>query len=197
MLYDKQEGVASQKGPRIIKLDDDDGKAKNKDYAPPKSLTVHLSKIDMPELRPRGTPFDRQQTMRRDHDSGKKKDKRGKAKDNGKDKDGRTKTLPLRQGTAPPHPVLHTHRSHYFQPTPSALSPSGPGPSYRQPPPLPSRPHVTVNAPQQRPPGTLRRQSMYAMQDRDDYDHAVQQHEGTSPGNNASTSGLLGRFLGR
>ncbi|KAF8433212.1 hypothetical protein L210DRAFT_3364930, partial [Boletus edulis BED1] len=56
VLYDTNEGVVPHKGPRIINLDDKDGKNKNKDYSPPQSLTVHLSKIDMPELRPRGTP---------------------------------------------------------------------------------------------------------------------------------------------
>lgn len=43
-------------GPRRIKLDDPDPKGKNRSkdgYTPPESLLVHLSKIDMPELRPR------------------------------------------------------------------------------------------------------------------------------------------------
>jgi hypothetical protein len=43
VLYDVQE---AKKGPRRINLDDE---PKNK-YAPPKSLSVHLSKISMPEL---------------------------------------------------------------------------------------------------------------------------------------------------
>ncbi|KAJ7502828.1 hypothetical protein B0H11DRAFT_605171 [Mycena galericulata] len=46
VLYDTQ----ARKGPKRINLDDVD-KAKNK-YAPPESLTVHLSKIPMPELQP-------------------------------------------------------------------------------------------------------------------------------------------------
>ncbi|KAJ6558515.1 hypothetical protein DFH09DRAFT_532827 [Mycena vulgaris] len=46
VLYDTQE----RKGPKRINLDDTD-KAKNK-YVPPESLTVHLSKIAMPELQP-------------------------------------------------------------------------------------------------------------------------------------------------
>ncbi|KAJ6497837.1 hypothetical protein C8R45DRAFT_984411 [Mycena sanguinolenta] len=45
VLYDTQ----VQKGPKRINLDD--APAKNK-YAPPESLTVHLSKIHMPELQP-------------------------------------------------------------------------------------------------------------------------------------------------
>ena len=45
---------AKPKGPKIIKLDDPKGKnADIETYTPPTSLTVHLSKIDMPELKPR------------------------------------------------------------------------------------------------------------------------------------------------
>jgi hypothetical protein len=203
VLYDTKEGVTSQKGPRIINLDDNDGKGKNKDYSPPKSLTVHLSKIDMPELRPRGTPLHREQATRHDQDSGKKKDKvqpkRVKAKDRDKDRDKdkdarleRASPAPKRR-TSPPHPpILHKHRSQYFQPTSSSLSPSGPGPS----PYLPPRTHTPQHS-----SGTLRRQSMYgSLQDRYHSDYEVQR-EGmtnvTSPSNSSLTSGLLGRFLGR
>ncbi|KAF8836205.1 hypothetical protein BDN67DRAFT_877726, partial [Paxillus ammoniavirescens] len=42
---------SAQKGSKVINLDGD-GKGKNK-YTPPTRLVVHLSKIDMPELRPR------------------------------------------------------------------------------------------------------------------------------------------------
>lgn len=55
VLYDVLE---AKKGPRRINLDDE---PKNK-YAPPKSLCVHLSKISMPELQPKG------------HERGKSKD---------------------------------------------------------------------------------------------------------------------------
>ena len=40
-----------QKGPRRINLDDD--KQNKNQYKPPSSLTVHLSKIPMPELQPK------------------------------------------------------------------------------------------------------------------------------------------------
>lgn len=43
-------------GPRRINLNDPDPKSKNRSkdgYTPPESLLIHLSKIDMPELRPR------------------------------------------------------------------------------------------------------------------------------------------------
>lgn len=52
MLYDTQ---PKKKRPRRIRLDDDD-KDKNKSeirYEPPSSLTVHMSKISMPELQPK------------------------------------------------------------------------------------------------------------------------------------------------
>ena len=65
VLYDTQE---SKKGPRRINLDDD---PKDK-YAPPKNLTVHLSKISMPELQPKGHGKDKNYK-----DSKKKDDKKG------------------------------------------------------------------------------------------------------------------------
>lgn len=49
VLYD----TIPTKGPKIINLDDNKGKGKGKDYTPPSNIVVHLSKIDMPELRPR------------------------------------------------------------------------------------------------------------------------------------------------
>lgn len=50
VLYDTK---PEKKGPRIINLDDND-KDKNKNkYIPPNSLTIHLSKIPMPELQPK------------------------------------------------------------------------------------------------------------------------------------------------
>jgi hypothetical protein len=65
VLYDTQE---AKKGPKRINLDDD---PKNK-YTPPKNLTVHLSKISMPELQPKGQLKDKNQK-----DSKRKEDKKG------------------------------------------------------------------------------------------------------------------------
>ncbi|KAF8967649.1 hypothetical protein BDZ97DRAFT_1656154 [Flammula alnicola] len=65
VLYDIQE---PKKGPRRINLDDE---PKDK-YAPPKNLTVHLSKISMPELQPKGHMKDKSPK-----DSKKKEDKKG------------------------------------------------------------------------------------------------------------------------
>lgn len=49
VVYD----TPQRKGPKRINLDD---APKKTPYAPPTSLTIHLSKIDMPELRPRVDP---------------------------------------------------------------------------------------------------------------------------------------------
>ncbi|KAI0709639.1 hypothetical protein C8T65DRAFT_727346 [Cerioporus squamosus] len=56
VIYDTEKST-ERKGSKRINLDDPDAKkGKEKDkYAPPASLTVHLSKIDMPELRPKST----------------------------------------------------------------------------------------------------------------------------------------------
>ncbi|KAI0351868.1 hypothetical protein OH77DRAFT_1438977 [Trametes cingulata] len=69
VIYDTHQGSPKSKGPKRINLDDPDPKSKGKDkakYAPPTSLTVHLSKIDMPELQPKVSPGN----MRRPSGSG-------------------------------------------------------------------------------------------------------------------------------
>jgi hypothetical protein len=66
VLYDTQE---AKKGPKRINLDDD---PKDK-YTPPKNLTVHLSKISMPELQPKGHGG----KDKNHKDSKKKEDKKG------------------------------------------------------------------------------------------------------------------------
>lgn len=53
VLYDT--ATTPTKGPKIINLDDRNEKGKGKNYTPPSNIVVHLSKIDMPELRPRNT----------------------------------------------------------------------------------------------------------------------------------------------
>ncbi|KAF9533669.1 hypothetical protein CPB83DRAFT_757508 [Crepidotus variabilis] len=64
VVYDQKD---QKKGPKIINLDDD---KKNK-YAPPKSLIVHLSKIDMPELQPKSALEDK------NGNASKKEDRKG------------------------------------------------------------------------------------------------------------------------
>ncbi|KAF7794379.1 hypothetical protein EIP86_005513 [Pleurotus ostreatoroseus] len=52
VVYDTAQ--AKRKGPRRINLDDPNSSTSTtKAYAPPTSLSIHLSKIDMPELQPR------------------------------------------------------------------------------------------------------------------------------------------------
>jgi len=41
------------KGPKVIKLDNPEGK---KEYKPPQTINIHLSKIPMPELQPKAPP---------------------------------------------------------------------------------------------------------------------------------------------
>ena len=53
VIYETEQ---QRKGPKRINLDDPDPRKGATKYAPPTSLTVHLSKIDMPELHPRATP---------------------------------------------------------------------------------------------------------------------------------------------
>ncbi|THH13744.1 hypothetical protein EW146_g6498 [Bondarzewia mesenterica] len=56
VVYDNQPS-SSRGGPRRIVLDDPRDKWPGKgNYTPPSSLTIHLSKIPMPELEPRPTP---------------------------------------------------------------------------------------------------------------------------------------------
>lgn len=66
VLYD----TIQKKGPKRINLDDD--KNKNK-YTPPNSLTIHLSKISMPELQPKASVYDKPKK-----DSKKKEEKQGR-----------------------------------------------------------------------------------------------------------------------
>jgi hypothetical protein len=63
VLYDRK------KGPKRINLDDD---MKNK-YAPPQNLTVHLSKISMPELQPKIQANEKQRELKEDKRKGDKK----------------------------------------------------------------------------------------------------------------------------
>ncbi|KAH9855279.1 hypothetical protein C2E23DRAFT_952026, partial [Lenzites betulinus] len=59
VIYDTHHDSPTRKGPRRINLDDPNSKNKGQEpvkYAPPTSLSVHLSKIDMPELQPKISP---------------------------------------------------------------------------------------------------------------------------------------------
>jgi len=74
VLYDT--ASTGPKGPKRINLDDSDkGKGIN-DYTPPTSLTIHLSKIPMPELQPKASVYDRQGKKSDEKEKSKKKDER-------------------------------------------------------------------------------------------------------------------------
>lgn len=102
------------KGPKVIKLDDPKGKnAEMENYTPPTSLTVHLSKIDMPELKPRATgnvPPDKN-TNKKGKGKEKEKEKPGK-KDDKKSKRSpspRSSSKPPSPGLTNPPPIpLHS-----------------------------------------------------------------------------------------
>ena len=70
VLYDT---TAAKKGPRRINLDSDNTKNKT-NYAPPTSLTIHLSKIPMPELQPKAIGNDK--ASKDDKLKGKRKEER-------------------------------------------------------------------------------------------------------------------------
>ena len=72
---------AKPKGPKVIKLDNPKGKnAEMENYTPPTSLTVHLSKIDMPELKPRATGHVTPDKKGKNKEKGKEKEKEKPAK---------------------------------------------------------------------------------------------------------------------
>lgn len=51
-----EDAKPEKSGPKVINLDDGNKKKKEKEYRPPQTLTVHLSKIPMPELQPKARP---------------------------------------------------------------------------------------------------------------------------------------------
>ncbi|CAL1715544.1 unnamed protein product [Somion occarium] len=98
------------KGPKRINLDDPMPVGK-KGYRPPSNLTVHLSKIDMPELQPKADPglTSKPSKAGKDKppppvvDSKPKKDKKDKKEKDKKDKDKKDSNKP-----SPPPPNKHT-----------------------------------------------------------------------------------------
>ncbi|KAG5337242.1 hypothetical protein E4T56_gene12529 [Termitomyces sp. T112] len=150
VVYDE----VKKKGPRRINLDD---VKPTTTYTPPTSLTVHLSKIDMPELQPKASTGERlsggsmtrdafKDTSRKDSSPGKD----SKAKDSIKkdEKKASRRTTPpldsakLIKGGQSPSPSARGHAqahdySHPHQPSPSPPHPT----SYASPPAEPpSRP---------------------------------------------------------
>ncbi|EJD07364.1 uncharacterized protein FOMMEDRAFT_164351 [Fomitiporia mediterranea MF3/22] len=84
--YDTEKSTG-KKGPRIIKLDDD---AEEKDrYKPPESLTVHLSKIPLPELQPKVKEKSKEKGKNKDKEASDEdlKEDKSKAKNKSKEKE--------------------------------------------------------------------------------------------------------------
>ncbi|KAH7885823.1 hypothetical protein F5I97DRAFT_1158855 [Phlebopus sp. FC_14] len=215
VLYDTEKPKpkpAGQKGPRIINLDDEGAGAKSKGngkgYSPPSSLVVHLSKIDMPELRPRGASIgrsnneagpglreeskkerkerERAEKGRREQDKGKEK-----GKDKGKDRDSHAKVVPRasagpattasRQGSSKLQRARSTDYLHTYA---HQVHPHQPSPSPSQL----NNPGIYVTPPPPPPSGRGGggyRQSMYGSLNGSGY-------EGVQSG----STGLFGRLLG-
>ncbi|KAI6008826.1 hypothetical protein F5J12DRAFT_54912 [Pisolithus orientalis] len=212
VLYDTQRETP-QKGPRIIKLDDEPSKSKAKDYTPPSSLIVHLSKIDMPELRPRSVGFPPSRAKEADSGRSKGKEKakekekdRKKKKEKGKDSDNeRVKkdksSSPVPHRNSPPggnSPArLVRPQSQHFQtyPSPHTRAYSHGNNSFGTPPPLPPR-HARLPNPQSQP---AHRQSMYGGWYGYPTNAPPPQPPATAPPAlrpQQSSTGLLGRLLG-
>ncbi|CCL98557.1 uncharacterized protein FIBRA_00557 [Fibroporia radiculosa] len=154
VMYD----TMARKGPRRIKLDDPRPQA----YAPPQSLVIHLSKIDIPELKPRAEvkdpPSELGWTVKKNvgaienggatagssvgnqEKKGKGKDKDAREREKAQkraEKEGRVAEKDHKHGS-PPVIISRTHPDHnkFGQP---ALSGSPPQhrPNFRQPSPSP------------------------------------------------------------
>ena len=125
---------AKQKGPKIIRLDDPKGKnAEMENYTPPTSLTVHLSKIDMPELKPRvtGQPPGKN-IMKEWEKNGKGK---GKEKEKPVKKDKRKEDEKKRKQSPSPSGKLTKPSGSSSKPPPNSGHPTPPQTPYGQPPP--------------------------------------------------------------
>lgn len=167
------------KGPRRINLNDPNPKGKSRskdDYTPPESLVIHLSKIDMPELRPRAEVKDpgpelgwipeTAGTTVQEPAKGKGK---GKGREDAKvqkraEKGHKAEKEQKQHTTSRPEPskqsrpasrpsTYHTppHLPHPYQPSPLPSQLSNPG-IYAAPPPFPSGTAPSVPR-WNRPPG--------------------------------------------
>jgi hypothetical protein len=161
VLYDTK---PEKKGPRIINLDDNDkNKNKNK-YVPPNSLTIHLSKIPMPELQPKAQqsklekgryPFQCQPEIHINTCLARARSPSPTHQNKGK------KTLARPSKDTPSHsPINHPNKPQYNQPRSPNPKPASPvGSQYqggamnsRPPPPPPSsRPYSPSSPPWDQP----------------------------------------------
>ena len=139
VLYDSS--LIPTKGPKIINLDDNKGKGKGKDYTPPNNIVVHLSKIDMPELRPRASERTKDRETRESRKEREKKVKESSDKERKemkkREKERATEKAKLRPKSSTPalashhsphltstsqRPPLHVHQSYPLQSSPVGYS---------------------------------------------------------------------------
>ena len=127
---------AKPKGPKIIKLDDPKAKnAEMENYTPPTSLTVHLSKIDMPELKPRTTSQPPDKNVTKGKGKGREKEKemeKGKPAKKDKRKEDGKKQKP---SPSPPPNKLAKPSGSSSKPPSSGHPASPPIPHHSRPPP--------------------------------------------------------------
>jgi len=187
VLYDTLASQPARKGPRRINLDDPEPKGKSRSgagsgaYAPPTNLVVHLSKIDMPDLRPRAEVHKEQrravsdvqpahllvaqeETKHKDHKD--KKDKKTEKAEKEREKAQRRleeerrkaeKKRPpepskLNKPSSPPRNYhIPAHQVHPYQPSPSPSQLNNPA-IYAAPP--PRRPSHTPSHSLHAPPAS-------------------------------------------
>ncbi|KAL1743221.1 hypothetical protein HDZ31DRAFT_74988 [Schizophyllum fasciatum] len=149
-IYDEDElhqyvvyDAVKSKGPRRINLDDDsDGRTK---YTPPNSLSVHLSKIPMPELQPKLSVKDKDDSKRRSAPPPLPSSSSEDRAKNSKLRRPRSKSPPRQSKaqTPPKHPPrVHSHQVHPHQPSPSPSQLNNPH-LYNAPPPPPPGPRTS------------------------------------------------------
>ncbi|KAG1723238.1 uncharacterized protein EDB91DRAFT_1271967 [Suillus paluster] len=212
VLYDTVQ--IPPKGPKTINLDDHKDKGKGKDYTPPNNMVVHLSKIDMPELRPRSVKFlirpgeasgalnketrkEREKKVKESSDKERKERKKH-------EKEHATEKAKLRSKSSAPalashayphpastsqHPRKHPHQSHSHKPSPSQLN----NPAFYSVPPLPPRP-MYRGAP---PPEWHSNHGTYPVTYRVRYSSSPQHLEPPVSPSPLSSAGLLAKLLGR
>ena len=122
---------AKPKGPKVIKLDGPKNKnSEMGNYAPPASIMVHLSKIDMPELKPRASGQPPDKNVMKEWDK-KEKEKQVK-KDKRKEDDKKRKPSP----SPPPNKLTKTSSSGTSSPghpNPPSIPPHSRPSLYQQP----------------------------------------------------------------
>ncbi|KAH7926400.1 hypothetical protein BV22DRAFT_1032896 [Leucogyrophana mollusca] len=225
VVYDNTK-PPTQKGPKVINLDDDKSKGKGKDegkYAPPNSLVVHLSKIDMPEFRPRPAAGSSSRQLQNDvgkdgerregrkerkerekqekekREKDREREKKAKAKSptaNSSSPAGKTAKVTKASPVPPNHSRSHvrSHQIHPSQPSPSPSQLNNPA-IYAAPPLPPRAPNHYPARPPYIPP-----YQPYTPITPNHIPYGTQgygtQNPAPSTAASATVSGLLGKFLG-